>query len=41
MSKVIIEVKKAFEGEEKVVLEEFKKHLDVLIEKIRLILKLF
>ena len=33
MSKVTIESKKAFEGEEKAVLEEFKKHLDDLIEK--------
>ena len=33
MSKVSIESKKAFEGEEKAVLEEFKKHLDDLIEK--------
>ena len=33
MSKVTIESKKAFDGEEKMVLEEFKKHLDALIEK--------
>ena len=33
MSKVTIESKKTFEGEEKIVLEEFKKHLDALIAK--------